>query len=66
MRKLSMIGKITLGIGLIFFIFGCVHLLGLLNVFSMNIPNKSIAFGYLLIGISLIFSSFFYTNEHHK
>jgi hypothetical protein len=57
-RKHSIIAKITFGIGLIFFIFGCVALLNLLDDSSIIVLNKSMAFGYLLLGISLILSSF--------
>ncbi|WP_044747750.1 hypothetical protein [Bacillus alveayuensis] len=66
MRKHSIIGKITFGLGLIFFIFGCVALLGLSDDSSIIVANKSIAFAYLPLGISLILTSFLYTKKNNK
>jgi hypothetical protein len=66
MRKHSIIGKITFGIGLIFFILGCVALLGLLDDSSIIVANKSMAFAYLPLGISLILTSFLYTKKNNK
>lgn len=59
MIKYSFIGKCTLSIGLLLFLFGIAYITGILN-YSELAPNPNAATVYIALGISMIFTSSFF------
>jgi hypothetical protein len=62
-RKHSLAGKIPFWMGFLFFIIGCVSLLGPMD-YSSLILNQTLAIVYIALGISLLLSSNFYKKEN--
>lgn len=61
MEKLSLIGKINILVGIIFF------LIGIFLIFTKTQENSLLSISFLLIGISIFISAFFYTkNDIHQ
>ncbi|MBM7583502.1 hypothetical protein JOC86_000039 [Bacillus pakistanensis] len=62
MRKHTLVGKITIWLGLFYFIFGCFSFLGPIG-YSSIAPKQGLAVTYMSLGIAMILSSNFFKKE---